>query len=108
LRLFQRAAEDDKTTLVDGTMNANLATKPGMMTIKNLTKSGPVGVLKPRCTTTSERTGRWTKMLRSRAKFSEPEASNHAPSLVAFTTITPELKFSVHTASAPNFAPGSS
>jgi hypothetical protein len=37
-------------------------------------------------------------MLRSRAKFSEPEASNHAPSLVAFTTITPELKFSVHTA----------
>ena len=35
LRLFQRAAEDDKTTLVDGTMNANSATKPGMMTIKN-------------------------------------------------------------------------
>jgi hypothetical protein len=41
-------------------------------------------------------------MLRSRAKFSEPEASNHAPSLVAFTTITPGLKFSVHTGIAHN------
>jgi hypothetical protein len=92
-RLFQRAAEDDKAILVDGTMNANSATKPRVMPIKNLAKNGPVGVLKPRSTTTSERTGRRTKMLRSRAKFSEPEASNHAPSLVAFTTITPELKF---------------
>ena len=51
LRLFQRAAEDDKTILVDGTMNANSATKPRMMPIKNLAKNGPVGVLKPRCTT---------------------------------------------------------
>jgi hypothetical protein len=51
LRLFQRAAEDDKTTLVDGTMNANSATKPGMMPIKNLAKNGPVGVLKRRCIT---------------------------------------------------------
>ena len=31
-------------------MNANSATKPGMMPIKNLAKNGPVGVLKPRCT----------------------------------------------------------
>jgi hypothetical protein len=50
LRPIKRAAEDDKTTLVDGTMNANSATKPGMMPIKNLAKNGPVGVLKPRCT----------------------------------------------------------
>ncbi len=50
LRLFQRAAEDDKTTLVDCPMNANSATKPRMMPIKNLAKNGPVGVLKPRCT----------------------------------------------------------
>src|SRR4029077_12130470 len=50
LRLFQRAAEDDKTILVDGTMNANSATKPRMMPIENLAKNGPVGVLKPRCT----------------------------------------------------------
>jgi hypothetical protein len=40
----------------------------------------------------------------ARAKFSEPEASNHAPSLVAFTTITPELKFSVHTGGAGHSA----
>jgi hypothetical protein len=32
-------------------MNANSATKPGMMPIKNLAKNGPVGVLKRRCTT---------------------------------------------------------
>ena len=44
LRLFQRAAEDDKTILVDGTMNANPATKPRMMPIKNLARNGPVGV----------------------------------------------------------------
>jgi hypothetical protein len=51
LRRFQRAAENDKTILVDGTMNANSATTPRMMPIKNLTKNGPVGVLKRRCTT---------------------------------------------------------
>ena len=47
---------DDKTTLVDGTMNANSATKPGMMPTKNLAKNCPVGVLKPRCTTTHDHT----------------------------------------------------
>jgi hypothetical protein len=36
-------------------------------------------------------------MHRSLVKFSGSEASNHAPSLVDFTTTTPELKFSVHT-----------
>ena len=35
-------------------MNANSATKPRMMPIKNLAKNGPVGVLKRRCTTVSE------------------------------------------------------
>jgi hypothetical protein len=40
LRLFQRAAEDDLVSLVDGTMNANSATKPSMMPIKNLAKNG--------------------------------------------------------------------
>src|SRR5712692_6109623 len=48
-------------------------------------------------TTTSERIDHWTRMLRSLAKFSESEASNHTPSLADFTTTTPELKFSVHT-----------
>src|SRR5712691_11217700 len=37
-------------------------------------------------------------MRRSLVKFSESEASNHTPSLADFTTTTPELKFSVHTA----------
>src|SRR5664279_6549590 len=37
-------------------------------------------------------------MRRSLAKFSESEASNHTPSLADFTTTTPELRFSVHTA----------
>ncbi len=48
-------------------------------------------------TTTSERIDHWIRMRRSLAKFSESEASNHTPSLAAFTTTTPELKFSVHT-----------
>src|SRR6266404_512910 len=49
-------------------------------------------------TMTSGRTGHWTKMHQSLVKFSESEASNHTPSLADFTTTTPELKFSVHTA----------
>jgi hypothetical protein len=36
-------------------------------------------------------------MRRSLARFSEPEASDHTPSLADFITTTPELKFSVHT-----------
>ncbi len=34
-------------------------------------------------------------------KFSESEASNHTPSLVDFTTTTPELKFPVLTPRSP-------
>src|ERR1700704_4844455 len=37
-------------------------------------------------------------MRRFLVRFSESEASNHTPSLADFTTATPELKFSVHTA----------
>jgi hypothetical protein len=40
-------------------MNANSATKPSMMPVKNLAKNGPVGVLKARCTTSGVRTRRW-------------------------------------------------
>jgi hypothetical protein len=57
------------TSFVDCLMNANSATKPGMMPIKNLAKNGPVGVLKPRCTTTSERIDPWIRMRRSLAKI---------------------------------------
>jgi hypothetical protein len=74
LRLFQRAAEDDKTILVDGTMNAN-STKPRMMPIKNLAKNGPVGVLKPRCIKRLARTFQSTRTRRHREQ--------HMP-LVAF------------------------
>jgi hypothetical protein len=69
LRLFQRAAEDDLVSLVDGTMNANSATKPSMMPIKNLAKKGPVGVLKPRCITRLARTFRSTRTRRRREPY---------------------------------------
>jgi hypothetical protein len=72
LRPIKRAVEDDKTTLVDGTMNANAATKPGMMPIKDLAKNCPVGVLKPRCIMASERIDPLTRMRRFLARFSEP------------------------------------
>src|SRR5260370_41481770 len=57
-----------------------------------------MGVMKQDCTMTSGRTGHWTKMHQSLVKFSESEASNHTPSSADFTTTTPELTFSVHTA----------
>ncbi|MET4214502.1 hypothetical protein ABIB95_009361, partial [Bradyrhizobium sp. LA2.1] len=56
MRSIQRAAEGDIASLVDGPMNANSATKPRMISIKNHAKSGPVGVLKPRCTMVTDRT----------------------------------------------------
>ena len=36
-------------------------------------------------------------MRRFLVQLSEPEASNHTPSLADFTITTPELEFSVHT-----------
>jgi hypothetical protein len=69
LQLFQRAAEDDKTMLVDGTMNVNSATKPRMMPIKNLAKNGPVGVLKRRCITRFARTFQSTRTRRRRERY---------------------------------------
>jgi hypothetical protein len=44
----------------------------------------------------SGRTGHWTKMHQSLAKFSEPEASDRTPFLADFATATPELEFSIH------------
>jgi hypothetical protein len=78
LRPIERAAKND-FNLVDGLMNADSATKPGMMPIKNLTKNGLVGVLKPCCTITSERIGHWTKMRRQLVRFNGPDASNRSP-----------------------------
>src|SRR5450631_1162452 len=48
----------------------------------------------------SGRTGHWTKMHQSLAKFSEPEASDRTPFLADFATATPELEFSIHTGRA--------
>ena len=79
-------------------MNMDQASGPRMPRIKKLVLRDPVGVPSSCCTMTSGRTGHWTKMHQSLVKFSESEASNHTPSLADFTTTTPELKFSVHTA----------
>jgi hypothetical protein len=69
LRPFQRAAEEDITSFVDCPMNANSATKPRMMPIKNLAKNDPVGVLKPRCITRLARTFRSTRTRRRREQY---------------------------------------
>src|SRR6202140_2481150 len=70
LRPIQRAAKDDIISLVDGLMNANSATKPRMIPIKNLAKNGPVGVLKRCCTMGPARIYPWRRMRRSRAPSS--------------------------------------
>ena len=74
----QRAAEDNVIRLVDRLMDKDRQTEPWMPPIQKLAKAGPVGVIKLRCTTTSERIGRWTKMRRVLARFSGPEASNRS------------------------------
>src|ERR1700730_14972449 len=80
LRPIQRAAKDDIVSLLDGLMNANSATKPRMMPIKNLAKNGPVGVLKRCCTTALERIDPLTRMRQSLARYSAPVSSVQAPS----------------------------
>ncbi len=67
LRSIHRTAKNNAASLVGCPMNANSATKPRMMPIKNLAKNGPVGVLKPRCTTARARIYPWRRMRRSRA-----------------------------------------
>src|SRR5262245_50599075 len=49
-------------------------------------------------TMTSDRTGHWTKMHRSLARFSGPGASNPCRSWADSITITSGFEFSVHTA----------
>ena len=48
-------------------------------------------------TTTSERTGQWTKMRGSLAPFSRPESLAHTRSLADFIPTTSGCRFSVHT-----------
>src|ERR1700760_2280548 len=98
LQLFQRAAEDDLVSLVDGTMNANSATKPRMMPIKNLAKNDPVGVLKPRCTMAPARISPWRRMPRSRVPSNGPGRFFAAQFSAACTTNMSAFDFSTGTA----------
>src|SRR5207248_7492268 len=76
LRPIQRAAKNDITNLVDRPMNANSATKPRMMLIKNLSKNGPVGVLKRCCTTTTGPIRPWQDKLPRPLPLPRPPRSN--------------------------------
>jgi len=69
LATLPACSEDDLVSLVDGTMNANSATKPRMMPIKNLAKNGSVGVLKRRCITRLARTFQSTRTRRRREQY---------------------------------------
>ena len=69
LRSIHRTAKNNAASLVGCPMNANSATKPRMMPIKNLAKNGPVGVLKPRCITRLARTFRSTRTRRRRERY---------------------------------------
>lgn len=51
VRPAQRAAENDTVGLLDRFMNGHLKLKPRVPRIQKLLKHGPVGVLKPCCTT---------------------------------------------------------
>ena len=78
-------------------MNSNPKSKPRIPRVQQFSNFSSVGVLKPCCTTTSERTGRWAKMPRSLARFSGPESLIHTRSLADFITTTSGFRFSVHT-----------
>src|SRR5258705_8733950 len=94
----EAATENLSASLLNHLMNMDQASGPRMPRIKKLVLRDPVGVPSSCCTTTSERIDHWTKMRRSRARFSRQEASNRIPSLVDFITITPGFRLSVHTA----------
>jgi hypothetical protein len=50
--------------------------------IKQFSENGPVGVLKPCCTTLFEPTYRWRKTRQLDVRCTQSDASNHCPSLV--------------------------
>src|ERR1019366_1495 len=92
-----RAAEHNIIGLVDRLMDKNRQAEPWMPPIQKLAKAGPVGVIKLRCTTTSEHIGRWIKMRRSLARFSGLESSVHTRYSADFIITTSAFRFSVHT-----------
>src|SRR5665811_1553854 len=93
----QRAAEHNIIRLVDRLMDKDRQTEPWMPPIQKLAKAGPVGVIKLRCTTTSEHIGHWIKMRRSLARFIRPESFVHTRYSAGFIITTSAFSFSVHT-----------
>src|SRR5665647_2013142 len=91
-----RAAEHNIIGLVDRLMDKNRQAEPWMPPIQKLAKAGPVGVIKLRCTTTSEHIGHWTKTRRSLARFSGLESLVHTRSLADSITITFEFRFALY------------
>src|SRR5664279_1821410 len=80
-----RAAEHNIIGLVDRLMDKNRQAEPWMPPIQKLAKAGPVGVIKLRCTTPSERIGLCTRMRRFLVRFIRPESFVHTRSSAGFT-----------------------
>ena len=86
-RPAQRAAENDTMRLLDRFMDDHPHPEPRMPSIKQLSKNGPVGVLKPCCTTRRGRTRDGSASVKRRCKPSltpslahRKKLSGHKPS----------------------------
>ena len=84
LRTVQSAAKKHAIGLLDDRVNPHLVSKPGMMRVQNLTPDGLVGVLKPSCTTRSDRTRR-SGWLSRPAAINRARATMPRPSLPSNT-----------------------
>jgi hypothetical protein len=73
LRTVQSAAEKHAIGFLDDHLNPHPLRKPGVMVVENLTPDGPVGVLKPFCTTLIDRTRRSTAGRPTRFMLQENE-----------------------------------
>src|SRR5262245_37978609 len=94
----QVATKDNSARPLNCLMSADPQAGPWMPRIQQLPKLGPVGVLKPCCTIRCERTGHWTKMRQSLARFSGSDVSYRMPWLADCTINTPGSRFSACTA----------
>jgi hypothetical protein len=56
----QAAAKNNAVCLVDRLVDTDTKTKPGMPSVQEFAKLGPVGVLKPCCSTPNDLTRGWT------------------------------------------------
>ena len=78
-------------------MHENAPTKPSMPGVENFSFLGPVGVMLSSCTIWRERTGHWTRMRRSLARFSKSDASCRTLWLAGCITNTSGFRFSART-----------